>query len=111
MSTKITLEELIAKLPDQLKPWAGEYGEAFINMSADELKSWMELMVKGDVYAAYKAVLEKMPNAELLNEWTALNASWQSANEANADKLALQRAALTGFLRILLSIALATVGL
>lgn len=109
--SKFTLEELIDKLPEQLQPWAAEYGEAFINMTADELKNWMNLILKGDVYAAYKKLMETMPNVELLNEWTALNASWQAANEANKQIIDLQKSAVVGFLQIMLKIAMALVSL
>jgi hypothetical protein len=107
----MNIEDLKAKLPDQFKPWAAEYGPAFLAMSAEEVKAWIELLIRGDVMKAYQDVLSKLPNAKLIEEWTALNVDWQSANEHNADRMGLQKAAAVAALKIMLAVAMAAVGL
>ncbi|MCD4699557.1 MAG: hypothetical protein K8R91_03175 [Phycisphaerae bacterium] len=107
----MTVDELKAKLPLELQPWAEEYGPALLSMSADQLKRWIERLVRGDMEAAYADILSKMDNSALLDEWAKLNAEWQGANGRNAERLSLQRNALSALLKILLAIALAGVGL
>ncbi len=107
----MTIDELKSKLPAELQPWADEYGPALITMGAEGVKAFIDRLIKGDIEGAYKAILEKMDNASLLDEWTTLNAAWQSENVRNAARLEVQRNALAVLLRILLAIALAGVGL
>jgi len=107
----MTLEELKAQIPSEFVPWAETYGPAFLAMTAEEVKAWIELLAMGDVMKAYKEVLEKLPNAELLSAWTTINAEWQSANEKNAARIELQKEAAIKILGILLTIAAAAVGL
>lgn len=107
----MTLDELQANLPEQLRPWAATYGPAFLAMTADEAKAWIEMLIRGDVLPAYQAVLEKLPNGDLLAEWGKLNAQWQAANQRNAQRVDLQQAAATAALKVMLAVALAAVGL
>jgi len=106
----VTLDELKAQLPPSLIPWAEAYGPALLLMTAQEIKDWIELLIRGDVLAAYKALLEKMPSGDLLAEWTEINAGWPSANESNVARMSLQRSAAAAALRILLMVALAAAG-
>lgn len=69
----MTIDELQARLPEQFRPWAATYGPAFLAMTAQEVKAWIEMLIRGDVLPAYQAVLAKLPNADLLNEWDKLN--------------------------------------
>lgn len=107
----MTLEELKAKLPAAMLPWVDKYGPIFIAMSTDELMAWIEKLAVGNSDEAYKAIIAKLPNSDLFSEWEKLNASWQSANEANVAKREVQTQAIAAILRVLLTIALATVGL
>lgn len=106
----MTLDELQAKLPAQFKPWATAYGPVFLAMGADEIKAWIERILKGDIEGAYRQVLTPQSNPELLAEWDGLNAEWMEANVANAAKIAAQKEALTAIVKILLAIALAAAG-
>ncbi len=107
----MTIDELKSKLPPELRPWAEEYGPALLSMSGEQLKAWIERLIRGDMEAAYADILSKMDNAALLDEWTKLNAEWRGQNVRNAERLSLQRNALSALLKILLAIALAGVGL
>ena len=107
----MTIDELRSKVPPSMAPWVDEYGPAIVAMTAAEMAAWLDRLVKGDVFAAYKAILAKMPNAELLAEWNTVNADWQAANDRNAERLKLRDAAVSALLRVLLGLALVSVGL
>jgi hypothetical protein len=111
MGTTVTLPDVIAKLPSQFQPWATEYAPAFLAMTVVEFQAWVALLIAGDVYTAYKAVLAKLPGkAEYMAELDKNAAEWAAANAANADSIALQRKALNALVSILLAIGLACFG-
>lgn len=107
----MTLDELYAALPEALRPWATQYGPVFLKWSGDELKAWIDRLVAGDIAGAYAAVLKGLDNQQLVDEWGKLDAEWKQANVENKEKMEVGKAALAGLLRILLTIALAVVGL
>ena len=106
----MTLDELKLKLPETYAPWIATYAPAFINMSAAEIQAWIEMLILGDILPAYKAVIVKLPNTDLLGQWDTINTEWETANVKNADRIALQKAAAVAVLKILLGIALAAAG-
>jgi len=106
----MTVEELQQRMPEKFQPWVATYGPAFLAMTAEELKAWIDRLLKGDGLGAYQEVLAKLPNAGLLDEWNTINAQWQAANEANVERMALQKAAAMAVAKILLGIALAAAG-
>lgn len=105
------LQKIINKLPEELRPWAIQYASIFISMTTEEIMQWIELIAAGNLSAAYERVVEKMENEDLINEWAVIKDKWDIANVNNAAKLELQRTAITAMLRILLTIAIAAVGL
>lgn len=107
----MTIDEIKSKLPVEWSPVIDQYGPAFVAMTADEIWAWLMLAAKGDAYAAHKAVIEKLPNAELLNQWTSTNAEWQTANTKNASRIAWQRDALFAVMKVLVAMAGVAVGL
>lgn len=107
----MTLEELLAKIPPEFKPIATEYGPVFVKWTIEEVNSWIMLIAKGDIVEAYKQVLGGMDNDGLLIEWSKMDASWEAANIDNKKKIELQRSAVLAILKVLLSIAVAMVGL
>ncbi len=107
----MTLDELAQKVPEPWRPVVSQYGPALLRMSAEELWAWIRLLLAGNEEQAYRAILARLDDAELLNEWDRLSASWQSANCAEADRLALRRRAALAVLHVLLTAALAMVGL
>ena len=108
---KITLDGLLAKTPDLLKPVVEKYGPGLVAMTAQEFCDWLDLMLNGDTSAAWAALLKKMPNAALLEAWTTKAAEWDAANERNAARVSLQKEATLAVLKVLLAGALAWVGL
>ena len=107
----MTLDELQAKLPAQFQPWAVQFGPAILAMTAEELKAWIDLLIRGDVLGAYEKLLTGMATPELLADWHIVTADWQAANVKNADRIDLQKSAMIGVVKIALAIALASVGL
>lgn len=105
------IETLKTKVPEKLRPWVDEYGSAIVSMSGEELKAWLDRLVKGDIETAYRDILSKMDNPSVLAEWDGLNDDWAAANVRNAERIALQKSALTALMRILLAVALAAAGL
>ena len=109
---QITIDELLARLPESVRPVAAEYGPALLAMAADEeLWAWVRLLVEGNTKAAMDAVYAKMPNQELLAEAAKNLDAWDKANLHYANRLAVQREAALAVLRVLLMAALSMVGL
>jgi hypothetical protein len=106
-----TLDKLLAKTPDLLKPVVQKYGPGLVAMTAQEFCDWLEMMVSGDVGAAWAALLAAMPNQALLEAWKTKAAEWDAANEKNAARVALQKEATVAVLKVLLAGSLAWVGL
>lgn len=107
----MTLDELKSQVPSEWQPVVEQFGPAFLKMTANELWAWIMLAAKGDAEAAYRAVLAKLPNADLVAQWGDLSAAWKTANDANAERIQWQRDAAQAVLKVLVGIALAAVGL
>jgi len=110
MNLNIDLETLKSQLGEAYAPWVDEYGPALLKMTADEIKNFILLALKGDVGAAFAIVLEKTTNADLLAAGQSLHVDWTTANVANKQRLALQRRAAEVAVQILLTILLAAIG-
>ena len=108
---QITIDELLARLPESVRPVAAEYGPALLAMTAEELWAWVRLLVEGNTKAAMDAVYAKLPNQELLAEAAKNLDAWDKANLHYANRLAVQREAALAVLRVLLMAALSMVGL
>jgi len=105
------LEELIERLPDGLKPVAVQYGPALVQMTADEIWAWVDLLISGKTAQAYKEIIDKLPPSEKLAMMAKDLAKWDQINTRNAAKIGLQREATTAVLKALLTMAIAMVGL
>ncbi len=106
----LTLDNVLARVPVQFRPWAASYAPIFMAMTGSEIMAWLDRIIKGDVVGAYRDMLSRMNAAQALSEWDALNAEWQQANTDNAASIALQKTALTAIMKVLLAIALAAAG-
>ena len=107
----VTLEELMDKVPKPWRPVVKQYGPSLIAMGVDELWQLIDLAAKGDIEKAYKKLLEKSDNKQLLGQWNATNEAWKAANQKNALAITVQQEALAAILRASLSAALILVGL
>jgi len=105
------IEELLTHVPDEFRPIAAKYGPALVAMTADEFTAWIDLLIMGRTFAAWTAIMEKLDNANLLAAWRKTADKWDEASAANAARLDLQREAALAVMRVLLTAALALVGL
>ncbi|MCL2645445.1 MAG: hypothetical protein FWD61_00400 [Phycisphaerales bacterium] len=88
-----------------LAPVIAQYGPAFVAMTAADIWAWIELATRGDPYESYAAIVRRLPNQELANEWAAINQKMQTANVQNAAAVAWQRDAIGALLKALVAIA------
>ena len=88
-----------------LAPVIAQYGPAFVAMTAADVWAWIELATRGDPYESYSAIVRRLPNQELADEWASINAKMQSANIQNAQNVDWQSEAIAGFLKGLVMIA------
>jgi hypothetical protein len=107
---KLTIEELIAKLPDQLKPFAAQYGPALLTLTADELKAVLALLLAGDIEAPYRAALAAMTPDQREAETIQFTSQDGLHVSENAAKVAEQKKIAQTIVGILLSIILGAVG-
>jgi hypothetical protein len=107
----VTLDQLLEKVPPELRPVAAKYGPALVAMTAEQFAAWLDLLIRGKTYAAWQEVMARLDDAGLLAEWQDVGTAWDTANAANAERLAFQRQAALAVLKVLLAGALAMVGL
>lgn len=107
----MTLDELLGKVPEHLRPVVRKYGPALAAMTAEEFCQWLELLIHGRDDEAWMTLLEKADNPGLLEMWNTTADNWDAANAANASRMELQKEAVLAVLKVLLSGALAWVGL
>ena len=106
-----TLQGLLAKAPAALRPVVVKYGPALVAMTAEEFWHWVELMLLGNDEAAWRRLLDKMPNAQLLKAWKEQAHKWAVSADGNARRVALQKEATLAVLKVLLAASLSWVGL
>lgn len=107
----MTLQELLERVPEQLRPAVTKYGPALLTMTAQELWDWIELCLAGNTAEAIRTVYRRMPESELVGAMQKNLDGWNAANAANAARVALQREAALAVLKAALTAALALVGL
>ena len=107
----MTLDELMDKVPEPWRPVVKQYGPALLSMGVEELWNWIDMAAQGNIELAYKSLLRRLDNSDLLKQWKATNDAWKAANKRNTLALAVQQEALAAILRASLSAALILVGL
>ena len=108
----LTIDDLLAKTPEQFRPVVTEYGPALIKMTIDEFAAWLKLLIEGKGPEAWAALMAKLDTQQaVLDEWNNLGVAWDKANEANKARMDLQRTAAMAVLKVLLAVMLAAVGL
>jgi len=108
--TTLTLDKLLAATPDMFKPIVMQYGPGLVAMTAQEFGDWLTMLIMGNNGAAWRALLAKLPNADLMAAWDSQNIKWDAAAAKNADNIALQKSAVLAVLKVLLGVALAGLG-
>ena len=110
-SSEEVLQQMLAKVPEALRPAVAKYGPALAAMTVEELWAWIDLLIKGQTRAAWERVAQGLGFEETLVALDESNANLAKLNAANAASLTLQREAILAVLRVLLGAALAMVGL
>ncbi|RLG39697.1 MAG: hypothetical protein DRO01_05195, partial [Thermoproteota archaeon] len=70
------LDLLKQKLPPKFHKWADKYLPALAGMAEQELIEWVHRLAKGDVYGAYKQLLDRLPGGELEVEGQEILEAW-----------------------------------
>ena len=99
------LNELISDLPPEIQLMVAEHLPVLAKMALDEIREWIDLAINGRTEDAYRVLLVKMNNADLLNEMDALNVATDEANADNAASIAKQRAIASNVCMGLLTVA------
>ena len=86
----MTLDDLLAKTPEQFKPVVAQYGPALVEMTAKEFCAWLDLLINGRTVEAWKTIVSRLDNAGLMAAWESVNEKWEDANRENAAKLKLK---------------------
>lgn len=98
------IQELIDKLPDELKPYAEQYIPALEAMAEAEIIAFVTDIINGKTLPAYRILAKQMDDEALLAELDAIGDGLDAANEANAVAMEEQR-------KILLAIFTVAIGL
>ena len=106
----LTLEQLLAKLPDALKPLGQQYGPAILKMAQADIQAWLSYVFVGKYMEAYTLFLKASGADALLTEWDTVHAEWEKANAANADRIAASKLIAEKICLALLTIVLAAAG-
>lgn len=110
MTAKSELQDLIDKLPDNLKPIASEYADKVVNMGVEELEAF--IMSLGDYGwdASYMELASKMTVADLIASIGTNNSALQVLNAQGEEKKKAQRDIITQLLVALVAMLKSAVG-
>jgi len=86
----MTIEEIIAKLPEEYQEIARTYTTLLLDMSFAELQTWVEMIAKGNWQNAYRNLVVKMSTEELLIAERKGHEILKRLNKENADSIATQ---------------------
>ena len=86
----MSIEELIAKLPQEYREIARRYTVLLIDMSFEELRAWIELIAKGEWQNAYANLIGKMSTDEVLAEEQKGHEILKRLNKDNSERISAQ---------------------
>ena len=107
----MNIEELIAKLPAEFRPWVAEYGPTILKWTVEDVYSWINLAIAGNIREAYRRIIVEVSNDDIFDEWQKLSGAWDEANVTNAARIETQKAGATAVVGIVMRILLASLGL
>jgi hypothetical protein len=102
----VTLDELYNLVPEQARPWVGDYGPALLAMGVDEFQAWCKRLAS-DPMGAYRDLLARSDADDILAAWGTLNQQWSEQDTQNAANMAIQAKSFWAALSIAAQIALA----
>ena len=98
------IDDLIAKLPEEMQEWARRYINFLRDSTFEELQAWIRLIAAGNWRAAYEQTTKKMSVEDLTLELRRVNASLEQLNDANAAAIEIQKQLILELLSLLLSL-------
>lgn len=101
------LNELIAKLPEDLRPLAVNYGELWVDATAQQLERLGGLLIDGRLNEAFKFVVQHLSTEQLIAEMERINTEIKSVNEKQLSYIETQRQIVREALTIGINILLA----
>ena len=105
------LDALLKRVPESFRPVIARYGPALVKMTAEEFAEWLRLLLLGRTWEAWQNLVGKLDDDAMVMAWKNLDEQWAKANTAEAARWNLQRRAAMAVLQVLLTAALAAVGL
>lgn len=109
--TKLSLDDLLPYIPEELRPLALQYAPILVAMGQEELWAWVKRLVNGDYEAAYRTLLERMDNPDVLAEGERQVNAWKDANTREAERRDFFKSVALDALKVLLAILAAAVSL
>ena len=98
------LNDLIDKLPEELKPSAKKYAGAIIDMGVEDIKSWSQMIADDDWLLAYNALAAKMDTEDLIEAQRESNREFEMLNGRNAKLIELNKMIVTDAVKVGLSL-------
>lgn len=86
----MTIEEIIAKLPEEYRAIARRYTTLLLDMADEELLAWVKSIAQGNWQKSYHDLIAKMTTDELLAEERKSHEILKRLNKDNADRMADQ---------------------
>lgn len=93
-----------------LEPWINTYGTAVVKMTAQQIYEFADFLIKGNTEEAYKYLYRNFEEFRLVSESSALVGEMEQLVKENAEKVALQKKAITMLLSAVLSMVVAMAG-
>ncbi|MCE5184946.1 MAG: hypothetical protein LLF76_02330 [Planctomycetaceae bacterium] len=94
------LQDLIAKLPDDLQPMAVIYGNLWIDATAAQLQHLTDLLVDGRISEASRFVVQHLSSDQLIAELERINAAILAVNQKQFDLIETQRQIIRDAIRV-----------
>jgi len=99
------LEQLMNKVPDELRPLVAKYGPVVLQWSSEEAWAWVELLAT-DELEAYRALVGRLEGEQIVAEFDRRVEGMSSLNVTASSRAAVLREAASaitmGVLRIVL---------
>lgn len=86
----MSIEELIAKLPEEYQEIARRYTTLLLDMGFEELTAWVGLLTAGNWEGAYRELVAKMTTDEILVEERKCHEILKKLNKDNEKRIAAQ---------------------
>lgn len=87
----MSIEDTIAKLPENMREPARKYISILVGLSEAEVERWVNDVVAGRTEEAYKFIIAKMDTKTVLAEISNINKALSELNKSNAAFVEIQR--------------------